>query len=483
MGFKSYTAVLGLLAALIFVFQHQRQRKARGEQHRCGQAAIHSPWEPIFGFDFQMKMYSQIQFLYKLHRKYGSTYQTSSLLGAFTVCTIDPENLRQINTSHDFGVSPMRLPGMEYFCGRGFITTDGDIWRQARKMLKPSFELNNIADIAVLREEVDSLLRQLPEDGSTVDLQPLLYVTFLHSALHFVLGVHPSQQLADAPLTADQFVATFHSALVYSMFRVILGRLFDILPQKKFVETCAAAHEFLDYFIDTAFKANNDHESKSLINNLSAETDDATFIRSQVIQAMMAAQDTTSELLTNAIFLLARHPEYWQQLRNEFHNQTEEELSATNLLRCALLKNILHETLRIYPIFALLGRIALNDTQLPTGGGLDRRQPISVPKGSMLVMSYYALHRDPTVFGEDVETFRPERWDTIKPAQWEYQGFGGGNRACLGQQKAMIEASYFLARLARHLQTLESRDERDWVGELKLTCKSKNGCRVAVKSA
>ena len=42
--------------------------------------------------------------------------------------------------------------------------------------------------------------------------------------------------------------------------------------------------------------------------------------------------DTTSELLTNALFLLARHPRYWGQLRAEFADKSEDALSAENLL-------------------------------------------------------------------------------------------------------------------------------------------------------
>lgn len=124
--------------------------------------------------------------------------------------------------------------------------------------------------------------------------------------------------------------------------------------------------------------------------------------------------------------------------------------------------------------------MALRDTQLPVGGGPNHDRPVFIPKGTLVVMSYYALHRNKTVFGEDIETFRPERWDSIKPAQWEFLGFGGGNRACLGQQKATIEASYVLARLAQSIEKLESRDSRDWKGELKMTCKSANGCKVAI---
>jgi cytochrome P450 len=107
---------------------------------------------------------------------------------------------------------------------------------------------------------------------------------------------------------------------------------------------------------------------------------------------------------------------------------------------------------------------------------------VFVPSGTTVVMSYYALHRDPAVFGDDVELFRPERWESIKPGQWEYMAFGGGNRACLGQQKVLAKAAYVLIRLSKAFNKLESRDSNDWKGELKLTCRSANGCKVALSN-
>jgi cytochrome P450 len=79
-----------------------------------------------------------------------------------------------------------------------------------------------------------------------------------------------------------------------------------------------------------------------------------------------------------------------------------------------------------------------------------------------------------------VEVFRPERWETVRPTNCEFMGFGGVNRECLGRQKVLVEVAYVLVRLAERFDVLESRDELDWVGELKMTCKSKNGCKVAL---
>lgn len=176
MGFKVNSGLLGFVLLAFFLLQRQRQRKASVQSHGCEQAVMHQPKEPFSGFDFQMNMYMDIPFIYNLHQRYGNTYQVRSWVSLPTICTIAPENLRTINISKDFGVAPMRLPGMEYFCGRGFITTDGETWRHSRKLLKPSFDLSNIRDLNTLKGEVDALLQQLPKDGSTVDLQPLLYV-------------------------------------------------------------------------------------------------------------------------------------------------------------------------------------------------------------------------------------------------------------------------------------------------------------------
>lgn len=135
----------------------------------------------------------------------------------------------------------------------------------------------------------------------------------------------------------------------------------------------------------------------------------------------------------------------------------------------------------------MLGREALRDTVLPRGGGPDGSRPIFVPENVHAVTSFYTLHRDPSVFGDDVEAFRPERWvpkeeGGVDPSPWEFMPFGGGERSCLGRSKAVAEAAYVLSRLALEFEELQARDEREWTMEQKLTCKNKNGCKVAFKS-
>jgi len=79
-----------------------------------------------------------------------------------------------------------------------------------------------------------------------------------------------------------------------------------------------------------------------------------------------------------------------------------------------LLNNVLFESLCIRPVFPILGRRALRDLTLPTGGGLNGNQLLHVPAGSNGLVNFWSKNLKPAVLGPDVNTFKPERWDTIR---------------------------------------------------------------------
>jgi cytochrome P450 len=122
----------------------------------------------------------------------------------------------------------------------------------------------------------------------------------------------------------------------------------------------------------------------------------------------------------------------------------------------------------------------MTDTILPTGGGSDGFSQIYVFAGSTVATSFYSLHRNPEIYGDNVEEFEPDRWNRIVPGRWEFMGFGGGPRGCAGQYKALTEASFVLVKLAQRFERIESRDDRDWAGEVRLIARNANGCKVAV---
>ena len=75
----------------------------------------------------------------------------------------------------------MRIPLWYDFCARGLLSTAGEIWSHSRKIWKPAFSKNSLADLKYFAAQVDTLVGKLPGSGSTVNLQPLLYDMVSHS--------------------------------------------------------------------------------------------------------------------------------------------------------------------------------------------------------------------------------------------------------------------------------------------------------------
>ncbi|KAH7138730.1 cytochrome P450 [Dendryphion nanum] len=488
----AYSPVLGLggVTLLIVYILHLRHRRAAAARaHGCGVARKYRSKEPFLAFDLWMGMHMDLPIVHRLHQRIGQTFEARSWLAQPWVATIAPENIHAVHTGKDWGIQPMRLAGMEGFRGRGFLTTDGDIWSRSRKMMKPTFAKHNLVNFEFMNTQMDNMLREIEgKEGETFNIQPMFFTMFLHNSMDFLLGVDATKNSTDQPYTSAQFQNAFQDGLFLTMIRVVIGRAWKLLPKKKYITACNTAHKYIDYYVNQAFEEpqkslqdnTNTGQRRSMVGELSRQTDERKYIRSQIMQGMMASQDTISALLGNMFFLLSRHPQYWEQVRDATLDRDVTDFTFDDLLNFKLVQNIILESLRIYPVFPLMSRTALQDTILPVGAGPNQNLPTFVPKGAFVVLSYYALHRNQDVFGADVENFRPERWDNINPSQWEFMGFGGGLRACLGRPKVLVEAAYVVVRLVKEFKLLQSRDPLEWKGDLRLTCKSANGCKIAL---
>ena len=188
-----------------------------------------------------------------------------------------------------------------------------------------------------------------------------------------------------------------------------------------------------------------------------------------------AGQDTTSHLLTWTMFLLSRHPEWQEKLREEvlrecgdavpnpdtvaklkiFSNnfQCSNAVSQTvqttarfdiDILSFAVQVNmVLLESLRLYSPVVFIRRAAGSDIQLGS---------IRVPKGTLLSIPIALLHRDNDVWGHDADEFNPARFEHgVSKAAANHPNallsFSQGPRACIGQNFAMLEARIGIAMI------------------------------------
>jgi cytochrome P450 len=106
------------------------------------------------------------------------------------------------------------------------------------------------------------------------------------------------------------------------------------------------------------------------------------------------------------------------------------------------LRQIVYETLRLFPPVSIFVREALEEAELPT---------VSLPKGATVMLSPYVIHRQPELW-KDPERFEPERFDTQRRIEPPYfWAFGAGARICAGDQFAINAMMLVLSDLFQNL--------------------------------
>ena len=90
-----------------------------------------------------------------------------------------------------------------------------------------------------------------------------------------------------------------------------------------------------------------------------------------------------------------------------------------------------------------------------SAGGLEYNGVI-IPAGTEMAASPYIIHRNRTIFGEDADTFRPERWleSQERNALMERYGmwWGYGTRQCTGQYLAQMQMQKLCLELLRRFE-------------------------------
>ena len=145
----------------------------------------------------------------------------------------------------------------------------------------------------------------------------------------------------DTSVEADRFLKAFDYAMFGSGFRIALGPFKVLHRDQKWLESCKLTHRFAEKCVDKALEYRRqsscndfeltvkDHDHRPwqiLLYSLAEQTDDRTELRNQILQALLAAQETTAVLISNVFFLLSRHPAVWQRLRKEVFCLGDSEL-------------------------------------------------------------------------------------------------------------------------------------------------------------
>jgi cytochrome P450 len=169
---------------------------------------------------------------------------------------------------------------------------------------------------------------------------------------------------------------------------------------------------------------------------------DRAQMRDEAITIFLAGHETTAIALSWTWYLLALHPEVEGKVHEEVRSVAPgRDPLPTDVPKFTYIRDVIAESMRLYPPVWNIVRRALRDTTL----GLWR-----IPKDANVMASPLVTHRNPA-FWREPRTFLPDRWsnDTRDLPKFAYFPFGGGNRVCIGESFAWTEAILVLATIAR----------------------------------
>jgi len=216
---------------------------------------------------------------------------------------------------------------------------------------------------------------------------------------------------------------------------------------------------------------------------------DAKLLKDIALNMLVAGRDTSAEAMCWFLYCLSTRPDVEEKVRAEILATLPDLASGASayvpadaLQGLTYMEAALRESLRLFPLFAFVRRVAFEDVTLSDG--------TFVPKDTYVAMSPYTMARRTDVWGPDAAEFKPERF--LDPATgklrqlsiFQFNSFWAGPRSCVGMKLAMLEMKTVLAKLlARFCVQVDPADQPEpgtVTYRMSLTLPIKNGLRVRV---
>lgn len=387
-----------------------------------------------------------LAFLARLAREYGDVAQFR--VGPQRAFLLNhPELIRDVLVTHHERFHKGRaLQRAKRLLGEGLLTSEGAHHRRQRRLAQPAFHRQRINSYGSVMAECAERAAGRWRDGETVDIS--------HEMMRLTLAI-VGKTLFDADVESEADEVGEALSEVMELFGYLLLPYTELLenlplPQVRRFNRARARLDAVIYRIIEERRRSGVDRGDLLSMLMLAEDEEGgprmsdEQLRDEALTLFLAGHETTANALTWAWFLLAQNPEAEAKLHAELDAVLEggRTPSAEDTASLRYAEMVAAETMRLYPPAWGLGRLAVEDHE---AGGFH------VPKGSLVLVSQYVMHRDPRYF-PDPERFDPERWTSeakeARPA-FSYFPFGGGVRRCIGEGFAWMEITLVLATLAR----------------------------------
>ncbi|KAK7439308.1 hypothetical protein VKT23_017532 [Stygiomarasmius scandens] len=443
-------------------------------------------------------------------REYGSVFRYTGCFGENILCVADPKTLQ-----HIFHTSGYHYPKTNDFrndirrlFGKGIVWAEGSTHQRHRKVLNPAFSASQLRTflsvfqkstqrLVIKWQDQYPLLDQNKEKGQVIDVTKWISRLTLdvigETSFDYDFQALDGEYNHLSKVMQELFQGNIERSKMALLFRA-LRRNFTVdptlhnpfNPKKPLILTSEdQQHDnWLKVSQDTAKeilrkKAESGNQgiedgSKDILSILvrsNAREDpkkrlDDEEVLSQMSTMILAGHETTASTTVWLLYELAKHPEQQRRILEEIREvrrrkmdaSENEQFTPNDYDSMSFFNASIKEVLRLYPIAIDLFRspdrddvIPLSEPIISTSG--HRLTEVPIQKGQRLHIDIYTYNRLKSVWGEDADTWNPERFLDEKKAAVSLgvfanlMTFSAGVRACIGWRFALLELEAILEGL------------------------------------
>ncbi|EHO1685947.1 cytochrome P450 [Campylobacter coli] len=426
---------------------------------------------------FLLKRRSWLDGLYERSYKMQTGYVKMPNFDLYVINDTKEVKRMMVDEVREFPKSAFLHELLSPLLGESIFTTNGEVWKKQRELLRPSFEMTRINKVFnLMSEAVADMMDRFSKYPNHAVIEVDEAMTFITADVIFRTIMSSKLDEEQGKKILDAFV-TFQEQSVHTAMRRMFRFpkwLSYVLGDRKRAKAGDVIRQVLSDIIKPRYDMADNAEFEDILGSLLLVVDADTNKRfsfeeilDQVAMLFLAGHETTASSLTWTLYLLSLYPKEQEKAYEEITQVLQGgAIEISHLRQFKYLTNIFKESLRLYPPVGFFAREAKKDTQV--------RDKL-IKKGSGVVIAPWLIHRHEE-FWTNPHGFNPSRFEGEYKKD-AYLPFGVGERICIGQGFAMQEAILILANI---LKTYKLELEEGFVPDVvgRLTVRSANGMRI-----
>jgi cytochrome P450 len=380
--------------------------------------------------------------LMDLQRRYGDLIYCPFPVN--TLIVLDPYLLKELFSDKTNIVKGSQAGKLKPLVGNGLFSTEGSMWKNQRRTLAPLFHNRHISQHApTIQSMANEHILGWAKKGKINLTKEITEMTFNISGTILFGGIPEVDlsKLREAVEISGEVIFNKISALFPTPYWI------PTRDNRRFLEARKTLDTISDQLIVKARNSKNVEAHDLLSMMLKAGISDNNELRDQIKTMMIAGHDTTSTFIIWTLMSILYDQEIYQNLKKELRSDPHYADHQN-------FRNILNESLRLFPPSAIISR--MNTAPITLGVN-------AISAGTNIITSQYVLGRDERIW-KDANIFNPDRFNSIDLQEdlfkYSFFPFSLGARRCVGETMAYLEVSLIIAEILKNydLQPLDQAD-------------------------